>query len=297
MAGESFREKATDLASGAKDRVAGMKRDHREAQDLIISRGKWALVTGASGGIGLCIAQRLAERGMNIVAVARNEDRLEDFAFHSPSKTEVLPADLSKASGRKAVVARCKAEDNPVELLINNAGIWQFVSFGEMTQKDMHQMMDVNVTAVVELSRAAVPGMVKRGHGGIVNISSIAGFLPLPYEAVYGGTKAFVTSFSQGLYEELKDTGVLVSAIAPGLVRTELHARTGGQEHVQGMPDRAWMSAEAVAEIVLRAIDKRDPLCVPGGMNKALSALLDVVPTPMVRWTAAKVNRQRIPHD
>ena len=284
MAGESLRE-----------RLAGLARDRREteASKPIISRGGWALVTGASGGIGLCIAQRLAERGMNIVAVARNEDRLEDFAFRSPTKTEVLVADLSKATDRKAVAARCKSEENPLDLLINNAGIWQFVSFGEMTQKDMRQMMDVNVTAVVELAHAAVPGMVKRGHGGIVNISSIAGFLPLPYEAVYGGTKAFVTSFSQGLYEELKDTGVLVSAVAPGLARTELHERTGGLEHVQGIPDRAWMSADAVAEVALRAIDKRDPLCVPGGMNKALSALLDVVPTPMVRWTAAKVNKQR----
>ena len=280
-----------------KDRLERLARDRRksEAHKPIISRGRWALVTGASGGIGLCIAQRLAERGMNIVAVARNEDRLEDFAFRSPTRTEVLPADLSKATGRKAVAARCKSEENPLDLLINNAGIWQFVSFGEMTQKDMRQMLDVNVTSVVELSRAAVPGMVKRQHGGIVNISSIAGFLPLPYEAVYGGTKAFVTSFSQGLYEEIKDTGVLVSAIAPGLARTELHERTGGLEHVQGIPDRAWMSADAVAEVTLRAIDKRDPLCVPGGANKALSALLDVVPTPLVRWTAAKVNKQRIP--
>ena len=280
-----------------KDRLAGFARDRRsaEAHKPIIARGRWALVTGASGGIGLCIAQGLAERGMNIVAVARNEDRLEDFAFRSPTRTEVLPADLSKASGRKAVAARCKSEENPLDLLVNNAGIWQFVSFGEMTQKDMRQMLDVNVTSVVELSRAAVPGMVKRQHGGIVNISSIAGFLPLPYEAVYGGTKAFVTSFSQGLYEEIKDTGVLVSAITPGLARTELHERTGGLEHVQGIPDRAWMSADAVAEVTLRAIDKRDPLSVPGGANKALSALLDVVPTPMVRWAAAKVNKQRIP--
>lgn len=271
----------------------------RKTPHPIIREGAWALVTGASSGIGWHIAKQLAERGMNIVAVARSQERLEELADSLATQTEIQLADLSKATERNAVIRRLESTKKPpVDLLVNNAGIWQFSSFEEITKKDLRQMLDVNLTALTLLTHAAVSQMLKRdpdgrGHGGIVNISSIAGFLPLPYEATYGATKAFVTSFSQGLYEELKDTGVLVCAVAPGVTRTELHERANGVAHVEGLPEQAWMTAEEVARLTLKAVDKRDPFCVPGAINKVMSAFLDIVPTPIARMTAGRVNKLR----
>lgn len=278
--------------------------------------GAWALITGASSGIGLSLAHKLAQRQMNLVLVARNQTRLEKLAAELKAElaveTEVLVADLSKSTQRKAVAQRLKVDaadsgavnsgaadsgaaspSRPIDLLVNNAGIWNFTPFADMKQSDLQQMISVNLLALVELTHAAIPEMVKRSHGAVLNVSSIAGFLPLPFEATYGATKAFVTSFSQGLYGELKDSGVHVCAVAPGVTRTELHERSDGLEHVSDLPDLAWMSADEVAEISIRALDKRTPLCVPGGINKVMSAFLDVVPTPLARWTASKVNQRR----
>ncbi len=267
------------------------RRHHQGRQ--VISPGAWALVTGASSGIGLSLAHKLAERGMNLVLVARSQERLEKLADKLPVETEVLIADLSKATQRKSVAQRVRSKSLPIDLLVNNAGIWNFTPFVEMKQTDLQQMISVNLLALVELTHAAVPQMVARSHGAVMNISSIAGFLPLPYEATYGATKAFVTSFSQGLYAELKESGVHVCAVAPGVTRTELHERSDGEEHVEDIPNMAWMSADEVAEISIKAVDRHDPLCVPGGVNKVMTAFLDVVPTPLARWTASKVNERR----
>lgn len=273
---------------------------HRQAQpgQKVVVPGAWALITGASSGIGLSLAHKLAQRRMNLVLVARNQERLEKLAAELSAElsveTEVLAADLSKATQRKAVAQRLKsAHSRPIDLLVNNAGIWNFTPFADMKQSDLQQMISVNLLALVELTHAVIPEMVRRSHGAVLNVSSIAGFLPLPFEATYGATKAFVTSFSQGLYGELKDSGVHVCAVAPGVTRTELHERSDGTEHVSDIPDLAWMSADEVAEISIKALDKRTPLCVPGGINKVMSAFLDVVPTPLARWTASKVNQRR----
>ena len=259
----------------------------------VITAGSWALVTGASSGIGLSLAHKLARRGLNLVLVARTKDRLEQLASELPVHTEVLVADLSKATDRGMVAQRVKADSQPIDLLVNNAGIWNFTPFGEMSHAAVQQMVSVNLLALVELTHAAIPRMVVQEHGAVMNVSSIAGFLPLPYEATYGATKAFVNSFSQGLYAELKGSGVHVCAVAPGVTRTELHVRSQGEAHVEAIPDRAWMSADEVAEIAIKAVDKRTALCVPGGMNKVMSGFLDVVPTPLARSIAARVNKLR----
>jgi len=269
-----------------------MNRKNKPSEQ-VIAPGAWALVTGASSGIGLSLAHKLSQRGMNLVLVARNQERLEKLADSLPVETEVLAADLSKINQRKLVVERLKSDSRRIDLLVNNAGIWNFISFVEMKPADLKQMINVNLLALVELTHAAIPQMFARSHGAVMNISSVAGFLPLPYEATYAATKAFVTSFSQGLYAELKGSGVHVCAVAPGVTRTELHERSDGLDHVEDIPDIAWMSADKVAEISIRAVERGDPLCVPGGTNKVMSAVLDMVPTPIVRWTAAKVNEAR----
>lgn len=244
-----------------------MNRKNKPSEQ-VIAPGAWALVTGASSGIGLSLAHKLSQRGMNLVLVARNQERLEKLADSLPVETEVLAADLSKINQRKLVVERLKSDSRRIDLLVNNAGIWNFISFVEMKPADLKQMINVNLLALVELTHAAIPQMFARSHGAVMNVSSVAGFLPLPYEATYAATKAFVTSFSQGLYAELKGSGVHVCAVAPGVTRTELHERSDGLDHVEDIPDIAWMSADKVAEISIRAVERGDPLCVPGAPIK-----------------------------
>ncbi len=252
-----------------------------------------ALVTGASTGIGKAIVQELARQGTDLVLVARNADRLERIAGSLEVSAEVLPADLTDPAQLAAVARRCADDSKPIDLLVNNAGIW---SFGPLTAPagDLaDSMVALNVAAVVALSRAAVTQMVANGRGSILNISSIAGLQPLPYEAVYAATKVFVTFFGQGLHEELRDTEVFVTTVTPGLTRSELHARAGQQRQISRAPGWLWMEAEQVAYLALRAASRRRVVYVPGLGYKIASSLAEVMPRTFIRKVAAAINRGR----
>jgi uncharacterized protein len=155
-----------------------------------------ALVTGASAGIGAAMARELSARGVEVVLVARRSERLEALAAELATDAEVLVADLADRSGRDLVAERLVREDRPVDLLVNNAGLGVYGALAAQDPDRIRELLDVNVTALVELTRAALPGLLAREVGGIINVGSTAGYLPGPYSAVYGATKAFVRSFT-----------------------------------------------------------------------------------------------------
>ncbi len=252
-----------------------------------------ALVTGASTGIGRAIAQELARQGTALVLVARNVERLEKLAASMDVPAEVLPADLTDPGQLDLVARRCAATDEPVDLLVNNAGIW---SFGALTGPDgdgADAMVALNIGAVVVLSRSAARQMTEAGRGTIVNISSIAGSQPFPFEAVYAASKAFVTSFGQSLHEELRGTGVGVTTVTPGLTRSELHFRAGHQRQASRAPGWLWMEAEQVATLTLRAAARGRVVYSPGLGFRLWSLTAEAIPRFINRRLSAFINRQR----
>ncbi|MDQ6798268.1 MAG: SDR family oxidoreductase, partial [Actinomycetota bacterium] len=183
-----------------------------------------ALVTGASSGIGRAFAVHLAASGTDVVLVARRRDRLDDLATDLRADhgvdIEVLVADLTDEGGLAAVEARLGNGSAPVDLLVNNAGFATSGRFAELPVEGEVAEIHLNVLAPVRLTRAALPGMVERGRGGVVNVSSIAALQPLPHWATYAASKAYLTSFSEAVHEEVGGHGVVVLALMPGFTHT-----------------------------------------------------------------------------
>jgi short-subunit dehydrogenase len=244
------------------------------------------VVTGASSGIGEALARRLAAGGTGLVLVARNEERLEALAeelrdAHSAT-VEVLAADLADRDRLAAVERLVAAETRPVDLVVNNAGLGFNGRFGEIPVDDEEATIEVNVKALMRLSHAAVRRMRATGAGGgVLLVSSVASFEPMPITANYSATKAYVTSFGQALHEEVRRDGIVVTTIAPGLTRTEFQQR-GGQD-VSHIGDWAWQSADQVARAALAALDRGRALVVPGLHNKSLQVGLRMLPAAVAR--------------
>jgi uncharacterized protein len=249
-----------------------------------------ALVTGASIGIGRRFATALAARGYDIVAVARNADQLKQLASELPTECEVLPADLTEEAELAEVEARLRRSDRPVDLLVNNAGFGNTGKFAELDLETEESQIRLNVLALVRLTHAGLPSMVERRTGGVINVSSIASFQPAPGNAVYGATKAFVTSFSLALREEVQREGVKVLVVCPGATRTEWQARAGYQE--SSIPQFAWQEPEQVVSASLKAFDRGAAMCTPGLPNKALAFGTQLIPRPIAGRLAGLVSKQ-----
>jgi len=235
-----------------------------------------ALVTGASSGIGAAFARKLAAQGCDLVLVARREERLKSLANElqreHPVRAEVFPADLSDPMDIERV-ERKTAALGELEFLVNNAGFGVPGNFVE-AQLDRHSaMIQVHVLATVRLCRAALPGMIARGRGSIVNVSSIAAFIPSPKSAVYCATKACLNAFSEALQVELAGTGVRVQALCPGLTHTEFHERPGYETYKSRIPELFWMSAEDVVTESLSGLKRGQVICVPGLKNRVAVAV------------------------
>ncbi len=252
-----------------------------------------ALITGASAGLGRAFALELAGRGTELVIVARDGERLAELAESVDVDVEVLAADLTEHGEAEAVTRRCTEGERPLDLLVNNAGIWDFGLFAELSEERIEEMIALNVSAVVRLSRAMAARMVSEGAGTILNVSSMAGEQPLPNEAVYAASKAFVTNFGQGLHEELRSAGVTVTTVLPGLTRTELHGRAGHAAQAEHYPGWLWMDAGRVAELSLRAAERGRAVYVPGFCYSLSTGLSQVFPRYPRRKLAAAINRRR----
>lgn len=250
---------------------------------------KWqrALVTGASSGIGEAIARQLAEQGTELVLVARRRQRLEQLAAELEVPVELIVADLGADDQLQLVVDRLQANDDAIDLLVNNAGVGTVGDFLDTDARAESNMLGVNVAAVHVLCRAGGSAMVARGGGAILNVSSIAGFAPTPRSATYGATKAFVTSLSESLHVELGPQGVVVSCLCPGLTRTEFHEQAGYRP--EGVPQRSWQSADQVAAAGLDGLARGKALIVPGGHNKAAAVAAKVAPSSLVRRASGRL--------
>lgn len=253
-----------------------------------------ALITGASSGIGRSFALALAARGCDLVVVARRRDRLEELAAEIVASTkrsvEVIMADLTDPSDRAAVEARLADADRPVDLLVNNAGVGGSGPFTGQTADHEEGEILLNVVAPARLSSAVLPGMIERCRGGIINVSSIAGVQAVPYLATYAATKAYLTSFSQALHEEVRAQGVTVVALLPGMTRTEFHAAAGLDR--TNVPGPAWLSADEVAESGLRALERGRAIAVPRAGYRVFVGLSRATPWALNRRLAGLVGRK-----
>jgi uncharacterized protein len=253
------------------------------------ARGKrgWerALVTGASGGIGTAYARALAAQGTHLVLVARNVELLEKLAQECRTDynvdVEVLPADLSDPQ-QVAYVERRLFDSPRLDLVVNNAGIGTFGAFHEHAVGAELRQIDVNVGALVRLTHAGIASMTRHGSGTILNMSSIMALAPFPGSATYAASKAFVSSFSEALHEELRGTGVTVTAALPGIVQTEFMERADAH-HLDGVPGFASLKPEFVARATLRAARQGKAVSIPGLGYRIMAAMVGATPRALLR--------------
>jgi short-subunit dehydrogenase len=254
-----------------------------------VSKGV-AVVTGASSGIGAEFARALARRGHELVIVARRRDRLEQLAQELGS-AHVVECDL--AAEPQSLVRAVAELGLTVDLLVNNAGFGTWGRFAELDPEKEAEQVRLNCEAVVVLTRAFVPGMVERGRGGIINVASTAGMQPLPYEAVYAATKAFVRSFTAALRVELRGTGVNVLNVDPGPVDTEWQAVAGyrNPDETMGVPGK--IGPDQVVEEALRAFDRGRGSIVPGAVIRWFLRLNAPAPTALKLRVVERMYRPR----
>ena len=249
-----------------------------------------ALITGASSGIGESMVRLLAADGVPQVIVARRSDRLEELAGAHPG-IEVLSADLTTAEGLAVVVARVESVSEPVDLVVNNAGFGTSGMFYELDADRLQQEIALNIAALTRISRAALGAMVPRGSGYLLNVSSVASFQPAPKLAVYAATKAYVTHLTESLHEEVRGTGVRVTALCPGLTRTEFQSVSNTESYSATYPDFAWLSADEVAKAGLDDVAKGKALSVPGILYKGLGIATGIAPRGLTRRLSSLVQR------
>jgi short-subunit dehydrogenase len=254
---------------------------------------KRALVTGASSGIGLAFAEQLAAEGTDLVVVARNEARLNELAARINAEegrhVDVLVADLASRAQLRPVEERLLSGNEPIDLLVNNAGFGNVGDFVDLDLDNETAAVDVNVVALQRLAHAAGTSMASRGRGGIINVSSVAGYVPTPGSATYAATKAFVTSLSEALHDELGPRGVVVTCVCPGLTRTEFQDRAGYD--TSHLPAMAWQSPEQVVDAALAGIRAHKPVVIPGLHNRVLKGALHATPDAVRRFVASRLPR------
>ncbi|WP_282084795.1 SDR family NAD(P)-dependent oxidoreductase [Streptomyces tendae] len=250
-----------------------------------------ALITGSTAGLGAAFARRLAADGHDLVLVARDTERLREQATELHDRhgieAEVLTADLSTDAGIDAVAGRLSDRRNPVDLLINNAGFGNKGRFLDVSMADELTMLKVHCEAVLRLTSAAVEAMRERGRGGVVNVASVAAFVP---RGTYGASKAWVVQFTQGVAKDLAGSGVRLMALAPGFVRTEFHERAGmGTDNI---PNWMWLDADNVVAAALADLSRGKSLSIPDPRYKTLMGAAKLVPRGMLGGITSRTGRK-----
>jgi short-subunit dehydrogenase len=249
-----------------------------------------ALVTGASSGIGAELARLLGEAGVPTVLVARRGDRLREIADRYDG-FEVLEADLGTSQGQAITADRIASDDQPIDLVVNNAGFGTSGMFHQLDVDRLAGEVELNVKALTVLSHAALSAMVPRGRGYLMNVSSVASFQASPGLGVYAATKAYVTSLSEALHSEVKDAGVHVTALCPGLTKTEFQDHSNTTGLASRIPDLAWTTVEQVASTGLRDVASNKTISVPGTLYKMAVTSSDLLPRSITRWVSGSITR------
>lgn len=256
-----------------------------------MSQIKWAVVTGASSGIGTAFARRLARDGWGLILVARRKDRLDDLASSLVEAHSipiiVFAADLEHPDTPSNLVRTLDDEGIAIHTLINNAGFGLRGSFASLPADRQIAMINLNVTALTALSRAFLPGMIARKTGGIINVGSTVAFQPGPFMAVYYATKAFVMSLSEALHEEARPYGVVVTAVAPGPVPTEFSSVA--DLHGSKLVHLPSVTPEAVVDAALAAYEAKRATVIPGWSNKISRFGSKILPSVVTRKMAARI--------
>ena len=256
--------------------------------------GKWALVTGASSGIGEAFAKRFAKDGWNVVLAARSVDKLNalahDFTKSHGAKTLVIGTDLRLQTACRDIYEKTRAAGIQVDCLVNNAGFGAVGLFAEINCARELEMVDVNVRALLELTHLYLPEMIKRRSGTIINVSSTAGFQSIPYLATYSATKAFVTSLSEALWAECKGTGVRVLNLCPGRTKTNFGVVAGQKSNPRDI--RPTQTVEEVVGLALKALKKNKPTVVTNPYDNTLRFLGRFLSRKFVVTVAGKLARR-----
>jgi short-subunit dehydrogenase len=252
-----------------------------------------ALITGASAGIGEGFARHLARRGHDLSLVARRKERLDTLASELSSShgvsVDTLAADLSTEEGTRAIEETLASHE--VDLLVNNAGFGTYGDFAELPLERELEEVDLNVRALFRLTHAGLRSMIPRKRGGIINVASMAAFQPIPHNATYSATKAFVLHFSEAVHEEAKEHGVTVTCLCPGPVRTEFQQVAGLDTST--VPSMAWETVDSVVESALAALKAGNAIAIPGPINMMLAGTTKLAPRFVVRRMAGSFMRGR----
>ena len=251
-----------------------------------------ALITGATAGIGAAYAKLLAKEGFDLVLVARDLPRLKGVAKELSKlykiKAETIKADLTKPAQLAKVEKRLANNSKPIEVLVNNAGFGIKESFIDTQIEKEQELLDVLVTAPLRLTHAVLPGMIKRNHGTIVNVSSVASWIA---GGTYSAAKSYLTVFTEYLHTELKGTNVNISALCPGFTRTEFHQR--GKMRMSGLPNFMWLTVDQVVAQSWKYAKAGKVICIPGWQYLILSTVARIAPRPLVRKLGMGVRRRQ----
>jgi len=250
-----------------------------------------ALVTGGTAGIGAAFARALADRGYDLVLVARTASRLEEVAGELRARgrgVETIVADLGADADVQRVAVRLRDAERPVDLLVNNAGYGMKSRLDDPDLAEADDAISVMMRTPLVLAAAAVPGMRERGHGAIVNVASVAGYLSM---GLYSAIKAWLRVYSESLANALHGTGVTVTALLPGWVHTEFHDRAAIRK--SSIPSWLWLSADDLVAACLRDVDRGRAVSIPTARYRFLSWLLRHLPPRTVRWVSRKISSSR----